>query len=98
MHHYVSKELLKTVYYSIFDSHMRYACQVWGQTKTHLFGRIGKSQNKALRLLNFKHSRESSDPLYKEMKILKLEDVILLNNCLFIFDHLNKTLPTVFDD
>ena len=38
---------------------------------------IRKSQNKALRLLNFKHSMESSNPMYKEMHILKLEDVLL---------------------
>ena len=29
--HYVPKFLLKTIYYSIFNSHLIYACQVWGQ-------------------------------------------------------------------
>ena len=32
--HYVPKFLLKTIYYSIFNSHLIYACQVWGQNET----------------------------------------------------------------
>ena len=51
---------------------------------------IRKSQNKALKLLNFKHSMESSNPMYKEMQILKLEDELLQNNCLFVYEQLQK--------
>ena len=46
--------LLKTIYCSVFDSYMRYACQVWGQSKNRLLTQIGISENKALRLLSFK--------------------------------------------
>ena len=31
-HHLPSDDILKTVYYSLVDTHLRYACQVWGQT------------------------------------------------------------------
>ena len=34
--HYVPKLLLKTIYYSPFNSHFIYACQVWGQNKKNL--------------------------------------------------------------
>ena len=84
LRHYVTSELLKAIYYSVFDSHKRYACQVWSQSKNQLLTQIGKSQNKALRLLNFKHFVESSNPIYKIMQILKLEDVVLQNNCVFV--------------
>ena len=59
---------------------------------------IRKSQNKALRLLNFKHSMESSNPMYKEMQILKVEDVLLQNNCLFVYEQLQKSLSITFDN
>ena len=39
---YVTSDLLKTIYYSVFDSHMRYDCQVWGQRKNRLLTQIGK--------------------------------------------------------
>ena len=31
LRYYVSADTLKTIYYALFDSHMRYACQIWGQ-------------------------------------------------------------------
>ena len=33
LRHYVSPNILTTVYYSLFHSHIFYACQVWGQKK-----------------------------------------------------------------
>ena len=33
---------------------------------------------------------ESSNPVYKEMQILKLEDELLQNNCLFVYEQLQK--------
>ena len=36
LRYYVTSELLKAINYSVFDSHMRYACQVWGQSKSRL--------------------------------------------------------------
>ena len=29
LRYYVSPDTLKTIYYALFDSHMRYACQIW---------------------------------------------------------------------
>ena len=88
--HHVPNDLPKTIYYSVFNSHMIYACQVWGQSKNRLLTQIEKSQNKVLRLLNFKHFMESSNPMYKEMRILKLEDVVLQNNCLLLIINCKK--------
>ena len=34
--HYVPKFLLKAIYYSLFNSHLIYACQVRGQNKKYL--------------------------------------------------------------
>ena len=31
LRHYVTADVLKTIYYALFDSHMRYACQIGGQ-------------------------------------------------------------------
>ena len=29
-----SPNLIRTVYYAIFESHLRYGCQIWGQKQT----------------------------------------------------------------
>ena len=81
----ISADRLKTIYYALFDSHMRYACQIWGQSHSKTFDMIQSAQNKALRIINFKQSMEPSEPLYQKLKINKLKNNIL-NNCLFVFD------------
>ena len=66
----LAKFQIKAIYYSVFHPLMRYACQVRGQSKNRLLTQIGKSQNNALRLLNFKHFMESSNLIYKKCKFL----------------------------
>ena len=46
---------------------------------------IHKTQNKALRIINFKEKAELSDPFFTNHKILKLQSIIALNKCLFIY-------------
>ena len=91
-------DTLKTVYYSLFDTHLRYACRVWGQSNSDILVMVQRAQNKALRIINFKEERHPSAPLYTETKILNLTNIITLNNCMLVFDHLNSSLPAIFDD
>ena len=69
LRYYVSADTLKTIYYALFDSHMRYACQIWGQIHSKTVDMIQSAQNKALRIINFKQSMEPSEPLYQKLKI-----------------------------
>ena len=95
--YYISADTLKTIYYALFDSHMRYACQIWGQSHSKTVDMIQSAQHKALRIINFKQSMKPSEPLYQKLKINKLKNNIILNNCLFVFDKLTNNLPDVFD-
>ena len=58
---------------------------------------IQSTQNKALRIINFKQSMKPSEPLYQKLEINQLKNNIILSNCLFVFDKLTKNLPDVFD-
>ena len=97
LRYYISADILKTIYYALFDSHMRYACQIWGQSHSKTFDMIQTTQNNALWILNFKQSMEPSEHLYQKLKINNLKNNIILNNCLFVFDKLTNNLPDVFD-
>ena len=55
---YVPKYLLRTIYFSIFNPHMIYACQVWGQNEAKI-KQISELQVKALRIINFKPKKSS---------------------------------------
>ena len=90
--HYTPKSLLRTIYYSLFNSHLIYACQTWGQSKTELFNKIQKLQDKALRIINFIPNTASVSEIYKTSKILKLSDYISLQNTLLAKNRFEKQL------
>ena len=61
--YYVTADILKTFYYALFDSHMKYACQIWGQIESKTFDMIQHAQNKASRIISFKQFMEPSEPI-----------------------------------
>ena len=69
LRYYVTADVLKTIYYAFFDSHMKYACHIWGQVENKTFHMIQRAQNKALRIISFKQFMEPSEPLYNQLKI-----------------------------
>jgi hypothetical protein len=95
--HYVPSHELKSIYHAIFSSHMIYGCQVWGQKVDIHTQKVFKLQNRAMRIITFSGFRDNASPLYKELKILKLDDYILLQNCLLAHDFINNKLPECFN-
>ena len=93
----VTADLLKTIYYTFFDSYMKYVCHNLGQVLSKTFDMIPRAQNKALRIISFKQFMEPSELLYNQLKINSLKNNIILNNCLFVFDNLTSNLLDVFD-
>ena len=91
--HYTPKFLLKTIYYSLFNSHLIYASQIWGQTKTDLFRKLIELQEKALRIINFLPDTAPLNNIYKNSKILKLPDYIALQNALLVKDFFRQEIP-----
>ena len=50
--YYVKFPLPRTICYALFDSHLRYGCQIWGQRRNEYIESIEKTQNKAIRIPN----------------------------------------------
>ena len=73
--HYISKPFLRTLYFSLFNSHLIHACQIWGQ-KEIFVRKISGLQNKAMRIINFKPFTYPVDELYSSNKILKITDYV----------------------
>ena len=96
--YYVRFPLLRTLHYALFDSHLRYGCQIWGQKHSHTVETVERTQNKALRILNFKGPREGADYLHKESKINKLKNIIRITNCQFVYDQLKNNLSETFSN
>ena len=93
----ITKFLLKKKYYSIFNSHLIYACQVWGQNENFL-KKLFSLQNKAIRIINFKQQGFLVYELYYANGILKIKDYIHLINFLFVRDALSNESLEVFSN
>ena len=100
--------LLKCIYYSLVYSHLSYGIEAWGSaTKTNL-NKINTLQHKAIRIMSgvkyFQvYGQEtgplpSSEPLYKNMEILKLQDIFKLNIAKFVYSTLTFQSPSNFHE
>jgi len=93
--YYVNNKTLLSIYHAIFQSHLIYACKVWGQSFSKL-KRLIILQKKAVRLINFAPKNSHTNPLFHQSKMLKINDFIKVENCLFISKSMNKLLPEIF--
>lgn len=55
--------------------------------------KISTLQKNAVRIMTFSEFRAHSDPLFKQLNLLKFTDNISLQNCLFVYDFLKGHLP-----
>ena len=79
-----SLNILKTFYHSLFRSHQQYGTQLQGQENFVNRNNIRNFQNQGLRKIAFKRFHDPVKPLYKDLKILKLKDLLHLQNSLFV--------------
>ena len=93
--HYINQRTLNMIYHRIFSSLLLYGSQIWGQSNTSI-SKMVKLQNKALKIISFKHTRSSVNPLYSKCEILKFADNIKLSNFLFAHDSIESNLPTLW--
>ena len=77
--------ILKTAYHSLFESHLQYGTQLWGQNNNETITTFQKLQNRVLRKKTFKKRHDRISCVYKECKILKFPDILNLQNCLFMY-------------
>ena len=91
--HFVNEKTLKSIYYAIFSSHLTYGSLVWRQKKNPNLTKIISLQKIALRIISFSPFRSPTSSLFPDLSILKFPDLITINNCIFVYDHFNITLP-----
>ena len=94
---FVKVNTLKTIYYTIFDSHINYANVIWAQNSNSV-NRVSILQKKALRIITFQPRDCCSSPLFKKQNLLKFEDKIQLENALLVSKFFNNILPSIFDN
>ena len=93
---FVIAGILKQFYHDVFESHIHYACIIWGQnicTINCLF----ILPKKALKFIHFTERNGHTAPLFFKSKMVELPDKIKIENCLFISKYVNSKLPPIFN-
>ena len=95
---YVNPKILRSIYFAIFESHLRYCSIVWAQNLDSI-KRLIILQKNTLRIINFKPRNCYTVTLvFKENIILKLIGKVHLENILFVSKCINNLLPPIFND
>ena len=103
---YLSPHMLKNIYYCLIYSHLCYGIQVWGSAAITALNKLIVLQKKAIRILSGKryfqiHGESygplpTTDPLFKELGLLKLSDIFRLSLAKFVFETLTYSSPQNF--
>ena len=101
--YYVNHTILKNLYYSLVYPYLLYAIQVWGSAFAEHTQKIIILQKKVVRLIAFQDKPPgyngplaSTDSLFKDLNILKIEDIYKIRTLQFIYNCLNGISPKQF--
>ena len=90
--HTFPTDILRLLYNSLFLPYLNYGVIIWGRNQP----RITKLQKRAVRLINKSKYNSHTEPIYKNMKLLKFDDIFKLNCLKLFFKHINLKLPSYF--
>jgi hypothetical protein len=94
----LSKEALKTLYFSLFHCHIVYAIETWSLASKSLIDDLFIKQKAAVRIVSYAKYNSHTAPLFKELKILPLQMLIQLHLSKIMFFYKNNMLPDCFND
>ena len=92
--HFVPLEILKALYFSLLYSFVSDGIAVWALTYKSLLDPINVSQKKIVRIMNFKEPNSHTEPLFAQLRFLKIRDIHELQLLSFMYDCQNHLAPT----
>ena len=95
--HYLNKNGLIALYYSFVYPYLIYCNHIWGCTYKSNLKRLITLQNKIVRIITSSKPRDSAQPLYEQLGIVKLSDINKYLIGRFMFRYCKGQLPRLFD-
>ena len=88
--------VLICLYNSLFSPFLQYGILVWGLTYETSINPVFLLQKRVLRAITFENFTSHSTPIFSDLKILKLHDLVQLKLLTFVYESVNKISPTCF--
>jgi hypothetical protein len=92
--HILSREHLRSLYYTLIHPHLTYGLLLWGSTYKTFLHKLQVLQNKSIRSITKSKYNESTGPIYKKLGILPLSKLYQLEAAKFMFLNHKEDLPS----
>ena len=93
---FLPPQIRKTLYYSLFDSHLNFGNLFWGCARSKNLKKIETLQKRCIRNVSLENYRAHSEPLFKKLNILKFSDKLAHCRAVFMHQYRHNKLPTSF--
>ena len=90
--HFLPLHILRIIYCSTIQSNITYSLLTWGYD----CNRLVKAQKKIIRNMCCQRYNAHTEPLFKELRLLKLQDLLKLNTLKFYYKLINGNIPEYF--
>ena len=87
---------LKLLYNAYLKSNLEYGSALFTSASKTTIKPIFILQKKAIRIICQANYRDHTAILFKEQKLLRYEDIMIYNQCKFMFDYKHNNLPKIF--
>ena len=93
---FIPLKIRKTLYYSLFESHLNFGNLLWGCAKNKFLNKIENLQKKCVRNVALKNFRAHTEPIFKSLGILKFTDKLSYCRSIFMHQYRHEKLPPSF--
>jgi len=90
--HYLPRETLKTIYNALINSHLNYGILCWGYNCNTIY----RLQKKAIRTICKMKYNAHTQPLFKQLRILTVPDILTRKMYKFFYKYQYNQLPQHF--
>ena len=92
--HSLQTTQLRMLYHSIVYPHLTYGITLWGSAHETHKSKLILTQKKIIRIINGSKYDAHSEPIFKKLNILKLDDIYKLNVAKYCHNYFSSTLPS----
>ena len=93
IHDNCKKDVLRSLYFSLFNSHLSYGLPVWGNCDAIYSDRLLLLQKKVICAISFANFHAPSLPLFKDLQILRFGELFKTHLASLMWDYDHETLP-----
>ena len=94
---FVDKKHLLLLYNSLVLPYINYCCLVWGHTFPTYLHKIETLQKRAVRIIDQQHWLAHSNPIFGNLKLLKVKDIAQQQTIMVMHRKITRTLPDTLD-